>query len=147
MPEQTQGMVEIDAARVKVMEVITDFEAYPEWAQGVKKTQVTGKDSRGRPSEVAFDVGMMGIGARYTLKYRYRAANSGLTWTSTDASGAVKSVQGEYALQSAGKGRTSVTFRTTLEPAINLGGLMRRHVERTIINSALGGLKKRVEAR
>ena len=147
MAEQTEGSVEIEATPARVMEIITHFEAYPEWAQGVKKTRVIGQDSKGRPSEVSFEVGMMGIGAAYTLKYRYRAANAGLTWTSMDASGAVQSVEGEYALHSAGRGRTNVTFRTTLEPAVNLGGLVRRQVERTIINSALGGLKKRVEAR
>jgi carbon monoxide dehydrogenase subunit G len=146
MAEQTEGTTEIDATPAEVMEVITDFEAYPEWAQGVKKTEVKKSDSKGRPSEVFMEVGQMGVGAKYTLTYKYRARNGGLSWTSKDASGAVKSIKGEYELEQLG-GATKVTYRTTVELAISLPGLMKRQAEKTIINTALGGLKKRVESR
>ena len=146
MPEEGEGSVEIDATPAGVMAVITGFDAYPEWAQGVKKAAVRKKDSKGRPSEVDFEVGQMGIGASYTLAYRYKAKDGGLSWKSIKASGAVKSIEGEYVLEPSGKGRTKVTYRLKLEPAINLGGFMRRQAERTIVNTALGGLKKRVES-
>jgi carbon monoxide dehydrogenase subunit G len=146
MAEQTEGNVEIDATAAEVMEVITDFDAYPSWAQGVKKTEVKKTDSKGRPSEVFMEVGQMGVGAKYTLAYKYRAKDGGLSWTSKDASGAVKSITGEYKLEPSEKG-TKVTYRTTMELAISLPGLMKRQAERTIINTALGGLKKRVESR
>jgi carbon monoxide dehydrogenase subunit G len=146
MAEQTEGTTEIDASPAEVMDVITDFESYPEWAQGVKKAEVTKKDSKGRASEVFMEVGQMGIGAKYTLTYKYKAKDGGLSWTSKDASGAVKSIQGEYELEPS-SGSTRVTYRTTMELAISLPGLMKRQAERTIINTALGGLKKRVESR
>ena len=53
---------------------------------------------------------------------------------------------GEYALESSGQG-TRVTYRTTIEPAIPMIGFVKRQAEKTIINTALVGLKKRVEAR
>jgi carbon monoxide dehydrogenase subunit G len=146
MAEQTEGTTEIDATPAEVMEVITDFQAYPEWAQGVKKTEVKKSDSKGRPSEVFMEVGQMGVGAKYTLTYKYRAKDGGLSWTSKDASGAVKSITGEYELEQS-RGGTKVTYRTTMELAISLPGLMKRQAEKTIINTALGGLKKRVERR
>ena len=147
MAEQGEGSIEISASPADVLAVIADFEAYPAWAQGVKKAEVRKKDSRGRPSEVFFEAGQMGIGASYTLSYRYKAKDGGLSWKSTKASGAVKSIEGEYVLEPAGKGKTKVTYRLKLEPAVNLGSFMRRQAERTIINTALGGLKKRVESR
>jgi carbon monoxide dehydrogenase subunit G len=146
MAEQTEGTTEIDATTAEVMEVITDFGAYPEWAQGVKKTEVKKSDSKGRPSEVFMEVGQMGVGAKYTLTYKYKTKDGGLSWTSKDASGAVKSIKGEYELEPS-SGGTKVTYRTTMELAISLPGLMKRQAEKTIINTALGGLKKRVESR
>ena len=146
MAEQTEGTNEIDASPADVMEVITDFEAYPKWAQGVRKAKVTKRDSKGRPSEVSFEAGQMGISASYTLAYRYKAKDGGIAWKSTKASGAVKSIKGEYLLEASRKG-TRVTYRLELEPAVGLGGFMKRQAERTIINTALGGLKKRVEGR
>ena len=145
MAEQTSGDIEIDASPPEVMAVITDFEAYPKWASGVKKATVKKRDSKGRASEVAFEVSQMGVGATYTLAYRYRAGDGGLSWTTTSASGAVKDIKGEYAVKAGGKG-TKVTYRTTIEPAIPMMGFMKRQAEKTIIGTALGGLKKRVES-
>jgi len=146
MAEQGEGSTEIAASPAEVLAVITEFDAYPKWATGVKKAEVRKKDSKGRPAEVFFEAGQMGIGASYTLVYRYKAKNGGLSWKSTKASGAVKSVEGEYVLEPSGK-KTKVTYRLKIEPAIDLGGFMRRQAERTIVNAALGGLKKRVESR
>jgi carbon monoxide dehydrogenase subunit G len=113
--EQTEGDVEIQASPAEVMEVITDYEAYPEWASGVKKAEVTKKDSEGRPSEVAFEVSQMGVSATYTLLYEY--SDDGLSWTTKSASGAVKDISGEYVLEPSGQG-TKVTYRTTVETSI-----------------------------
>jgi carbon monoxide dehydrogenase subunit G len=142
--EQTQGDVEVDASPAEVMDVITDYEAYPKWANGVKKAEVTQKDSKGRPSEVAFEVSQMGVSATYTLAYRY--SDTGVSWTTKSASGAVRDISGEYVLEPSGQG-TKVTYRTTIETAIPLMGFMKRQAEKTIIGTALGGLKKRVEDR
>ena len=87
MPEQTEGFIEISATAREVMEVIADFDAYPEWAEGIRKAEVKRRDSKGRPAEVAFEVSQMGIGAKYTLAYRYRAKDGGLSWTTRSASG------------------------------------------------------------
>jgi carbon monoxide dehydrogenase subunit G len=145
MAEETEGQIEIEADPAEVLAVIADFAAYPKWATGVKKAQVEKEDSKGRPTEVAFEVSQMGVGAKYTLAYKYKAKDGGLSWTTKSASGAVKDIKGEYVLEPAGKG-TKVTYRTTIEPAIPMMGFMKRQAEKTIIGTALGGLKKRVES-
>ncbi len=147
MAEQTEGEIDIKAAPDEVLDVITDFEAYPQWAQGVKKVEIKKTDSQGRPSEVYMEDGQMGFNASYTLTYKYKAKNTGLSWTSKDASGAVKSLKGEYDLEETDEGSTHVTYRMTAEPGMKVPGMVRKQAERMIVGTALGGLKKRVEGR
>jgi len=145
MAEQTEGQIKIDASPQDVLAVISDYEAYPNWADGIKKADVKRKDSQGRPSEVSFEVSQMGVGARYTLAYKYKAKDGGVSWTTKSASGAVKDIKGEYVLEPSGDA-TEVTYRTTIQTAIPMVGFMKRQAEKIIIGTALGGLKKRVES-
>ena len=54
MAEQTTSSILIDAAPAAVMGVIADFEAYPSWAQGVKKAEPVETDER--PEQVYFEL-------------------------------------------------------------------------------------------
>ena len=74
-----------------------------------------------------------------------RSTDGGVSWTTVEASGAVKDIEGEYVLGPADDETTEVTYRLTLELGISLPGFMRRQAEKQVINTALGGLKKRVE--
>jgi carbon monoxide dehydrogenase subunit G len=145
MAERTEGTTDIAATPPEVMAVITDFDSYPEWA-GVKSAEVLKADSKGRPHEVAMSVSQMGFDAKYTLVYKYKAKDGGLSWTTKEASGAVKDIQGEYALEPSGEG-TKVTYRLNLELGISLPGFLRKTAEKTVISTALDGLKSRVEGR
>jgi uncharacterized protein YndB with AHSA1/START domain len=144
MAEQTSGSTTIDASPEDVMAVLSDFDRYPEWA-GMKKVEVRKKDSQGRGSEVYMEISQMGFDANYTLSYTYEAKNGGLSWTTKEASGAVRDITGGYELDVDGDG-TSVTYRMSIEPAIKLPGFIKRQVEKQIVNTALEGLKKRVES-
>jgi carbon monoxide dehydrogenase subunit G len=146
MAELTEGSIEIEATPEDILAVITDFAAYPRWAQGIKKTEVRKKDSRGRPKEVWMEAASMGIGAKYTLTYTYTAKNGGLSWTSKDAEGAVRTIDGEYVLEPVGDGKTRVTYRTTMQVAVKVPGFLKKQGERMVINTALGGLKRQVES-
>jgi carbon monoxide dehydrogenase subunit G len=144
MGERTEGSTEIRATPQEVMAVIADFEAYPEWASGVRQAEVRKRDAKGRGTEVYFHVSSMGFEAKYTLAYSYKARDAGVSWTTREALAGVKDIQGEYALAS-GESGTSVVYRLALDPSISLPGFLRRQAEKQIINTALGGLKKRVE--
>jgi carbon monoxide dehydrogenase subunit G len=141
--ERTEGQTEIAASPAEVLAVITDFAAYPEWAS-VKTADVVKTDSRGRPVEVAFSFSQMGFEGGYTLAYRYAPKVGGISWTTTKAGGVVRDVQGEYVLESS-EGGTSVTYRLALELTISLPGFLRKTAERTVISTALDGLKKRIQ--
>ena len=143
MAEQTSGSTTIQATPADVMAVLTDFDAYPAWA-GIKKVEVRKKDPKGRGSEVHMEVSQMGFEAKYTLAYSYR--DGGMSWTTKDASGAVKEIVGEYELEPEGAGTTTVTYHMSIEPAVKLPGFIKKQVEKQIVNTALSGLKKRVES-
>jgi len=145
MADVTEGTTEIAAPPGDVMAVITDFDAYPEWA-GVQGAEVRTRDDDGRPATVAMQVSQMGVDAAYTLAYTYAADDGGCSWVTTEASGAVRDVAGEYALEAAGEG-TRVTYRLALELAIPLPGILKRQAQKQVVSTALGGLKKRVEQR
>jgi carbon monoxide dehydrogenase subunit G len=126
------------------MAVINDYASYPEWA-GVKTAEVISEYEDGTPAEVRLSVSQMGIEATYTLAYEYYEDDGGVSWTTVEASGAVKDIQGEYALDPAGSD-TEVTYRLALEMGVSLPGFLRRRAEKQVVSTALGGLKKRVEA-
>ena len=146
VPELTEGSVRIEAPSTAIMAVIADVAAYPEWAEGVRTVEVVATEPGGRPERAAFRVGMAGIEASYTLVYAYEPRDAGVSWTSVAASGAVQDVRGEYRLAPDG-GATIVTYILRVEPAIPLPAYLKRHIERTIVETALQGLRARVEAR
>jgi ribosome-associated toxin RatA of RatAB toxin-antitoxin module len=143
MAEKTQGETTISAEPSAVMDVIADFEAYPEWASGVKEVEVQERDAGGRGSKVRFEVSMMGLNGWYVLKYTYNG-EKGISWTFVDGS-PIKNLEGEYALTPAGAG-TDVVYKASVEPGIPMIGFMKRKMEKQIIDIALKGLKKRVES-
>jgi carbon monoxide dehydrogenase subunit G len=146
MAEQTQGTIEIDAGPQEIMETIADFDAYPDWVDGIKSAEVRRRGDDQRPAEVAFEFSAMGFSASYTLRYEYQADDRGVKWTTLEASGAVKDVQGEYVLDPL-NGDTEVTYRLAVELGVPVPGFLKRQGDKRAIKTALEGLKKRVEAR
>ncbi len=144
MAERTEGSIEIEASPPEIMEVITDFESYPEWAEGIRSAKIERRDDQGRPAEVSFEFSAMGFDAAYTLAYEYEPDHGGVSWTTVEASGAVKDVEGQYALR-AENGDTTVTYRLAVEVGVPLPGFLKRRADKQAIKTALDGLKKRVE--
>ena len=144
MAEQTHGTIEIEASPADIMSTIADFDAYPEWVDGIKSAEVRERGAEGRPTEVAFEFAAMGFTATYTLRYEYEADDRAVRWSTVEASGAVKDVQGSYELDAL-NGDTEVTYRLTIELGVPLPGFLKRKADKQAIKTALEGLKKRVE--
>ena len=144
MAEQTQGTIEIEASPADIMAVIADFDSYPDWVDGIKSAEVRERDGDGRPTDVAFAFSAMGFTADYTLRYAYEAEDRGVRWSTVEASGAVKDVEGSYELEAL-NGDTEVTYRLRIELGVPLPGFLKRKADKQAIKTALDGLKKRVE--
>ena len=146
MAERTEGSKTMNASAADIMEAIMDFDSYPDWA-GVKSATVAKKDGQGRPAEVAMevDVPMMGK-ARYTLQYKYKANDGGVSWTTKEVEeGPIKDIKGEYRLEELDEDETDVSYEVSLELGMKIPGMLRRRGEKEIVKRALDGLKKRVE--
>ena len=143
MADQTTSDIVVDAAPDQVMAVIADFDAYPQWATGVKQTEVLEQGSDGRPAQVRFLLDASPIKDEYVLTYDWDDDRE-VTWTLVQGK-VLKGMDGAYVLVPDGDS-TRVTYRLAVEVSIPMIGMLRRKAEKVIIDTALKGLKKRVES-
>ncbi len=147
MAEQTTSSIVIGAGRAAIMAVISDFGAYPSWAQGVKRADpvdAAGQAPDGRPLQVFFELDASPIKDAYTLEYSWHGDES-VEWGLVEGK-MLKGMDGAYVLDERGDGSTEVTYRLAVEISIPMIGMLKRKAEKVIIDTALKGLKKRVEA-
>jgi ribosome-associated toxin RatA of RatAB toxin-antitoxin module len=145
MAEQTTSSIVVDAPAADVMAVIADFPAYPEWAQGMKSAEVLETGADGRGTKVHFVLEASPIKDAYTLSYVWDG-DASVTWTLVEGK-MLKAMEGAYVLRPQGGGAaTEVTYRLAVDLSIPMIGLLKRKAEKVIIDTALKGLKKRVES-
>lgn len=143
MADQTTSSIVISADAASIMAVIADFESYPTWAKGVKSTEVLTEYDDGRAGEVAFVLDAAPIKDEYTLTYDWDGDRQ-VTWSLVKAK-MLKSMEGAYILDPSGDG-TQVTYQLQVDLAIPMIGMLKRKGEKVIIDTALKGLKRRVES-
>lgn len=144
MTDQTTSSILIAADRAAVMAVIADFESYPAWATGVKSAEVVSQGPDGRAREVAFVLDAAPIKDEYTLRYDWDD-DTQVSWSLVEAK-MLKALEGAYFLAPKGDS-TDVTYQLSVDLSIPMIGMLKRKGEKVIIDTALKGLKARVEAR
>ncbi len=144
MAEQTTSSIIVDAAPSAVMAVIADFAAYPAWAKGVRTADVRRSTADGRGEQVYFELDVPPIKDEYTLAYIWDGDRQ-VTWTLVEGK-MLRALNGAYVLRDLGGSRTEVTYRLSLDVSIPLIGMLKRKGEKILIDTALKGLKKRVES-
>jgi Polyketide cyclase / dehydrase and lipid transport len=127
------------------MAVIADFAAYPEWATAVRSAEVLSRDADGRAERVRFalDAGM--IRDSYVLRYDWDG-DAEVRWDIAEAGSMISEMSGAYLLAEGGGG-TEVTYELAVGLRIPMIGMLKRRAEKAIIDTALGGLRSRAEAR
>ena len=143
MADQTTSSILIDAEPASIMAVIADFDSYPEWAKGVKSCEVLTEYDDGRAGEVAFVIDAAPIKDEYTLTYDWDG-DAQVTWSLVKAK-MLKAMEGAYILDPRDDS-TEVTYQLQVDLAIPMIGMLKRKGERVIIDTALKGLKRRVES-
>ena len=143
MADQTTSSIVIDASPAAVMNVIADFDSYPVWAKGVKSATVLTEYDDGRAGEVEFVLDAAPIRDEYTLSYDWDG-DAQVTWTLVKAK-MLKSMEGAYILVPRGD-QTEVTYQLAVDLTIPMIGMIKRKGEKVIIDTALKGLKQRVES-
>ena len=146
MAEQTTSSIEVAAPPAAVMAVIADFDAYPAWAKGVTVAETRAILPDGRAEQVFFALDVSPIKDEYTLAYAWDGDRQ-VTWTLVEGK-MLRALDGAYVLRplTGGVSGTEVTYRLALDVSIPLIGMLKRKGEKILIDTALKGLKKRVES-
>ena len=144
MEEQVTERAIIRGTPEHCYEVLTAFEAYPEWAADIKSVTVDERDDQGRAVRVTFRAAAFGRSTSYTLRYDYQAAPGELSWKQV-AGDLTRRLDGSYELASAGDGHTEITYRLVVDLKVPLPGFVKRRAEGRIMGTALRELKARVE--
>ncbi|WP_447006351.1 SRPBCC family protein [Saccharothrix isguenensis] len=139
--ESTQSIV-IDATPEEIVAVIADFDAYPQWANGVKRTEVLETGADGRAAQVRFNIDQGPIKDEYVLAYDEWSTKK-ISWHLVKGQ-MQKSQEGSYALTPKGAS-TEVTYTLSVQLIVPMIGLFRRKAEKMIMDTALKELKRRVE--
>jgi hypothetical protein len=143
MAASTSSRIVIDAPRADVMAVIADFAAYPQWAAAVRVAQTLAQDASGRASRVRFTLDAGVIKDTYVLGYDWDG-DAGVRWQLAEAGSVISGMSGGYAFAERAGG-TEATYDLAVDLRIPMPGLLKRRAERTIIDTALKGLKNRAE--
>ena len=147
MADRTESSIVVDASPGEVLDVIADFEAYPEWAGEVKAVRVLAEEGDGWADQVEFTLDAGAIKDTYVLDYEWDVVEDGtgvVSWSLVTAQ-VLKAMDGSYTLTTQGGG-TKVTYRLAVDVKIPMIGLLKRKAEKVIVDTALKELKKRVEA-
>jgi carbon monoxide dehydrogenase subunit G len=143
MVDKASSSITINADKAAIMAVIADFEAYPEWSTAIKQVTVdeVGDDGRGTQATFTLDAGV--LKDTYTLAYQW-SGDDQVDWHLVKGR-AMKSQEGSYELNESG-GSTEVTYRLAVDLTVPMLGMFKRKAEKMIMDTALKGLKKRVES-
>ena len=142
---RTASDIVIDAPAEAIMAVIADFAAYPEWATGVQVADVvTGPEDRAK--RVHFVLDAAPIKDEYDLSYTWDG-DASVSWCLAEKGSMLTSMDGAYLLDPTADGATRVTYQLSVDVSVPLLGMLKRKAEKVIIDTALKGLKKQVEAR
>ena len=145
MAEKTESSIVIDASPAAIMAVIANLAAYPEWSDGITAVEVLSRyEEDDRPADARFTVDSGMIKDTYELEYDWEGDHK-VTWKLTKAD-VLTAMDGAYVLSDNGNGTTTVEYRLAVDVKIPMIGMIKRKAEKVIVDTALKGLKKRVES-
>lgn len=146
MSAGTQESIRIDATAAEVLDVIAAVEDYPQWSPDMKKVEILDTGADERPRQVRFTVDAGLISDTYVLAYTWDVdedCTGEVAWTLVESS-KLKALDGRYVI-AGDSGATQVTYLLTVDVAVPLPGMVRRKAEKSIVSTALSGLRRRVQ--
>jgi uncharacterized membrane protein len=132
--------VVIEAGPEKILDVIADFEAMPEWSDPHQSVEILETGADGRPSKVKMRVRTAGITDEQVVAYTW--SGNEVSWTLV-SSGQQKSQDGKYTLVPKGDD-TLVKMEVTVNPNVPLPGFVLKRAIKGSIDSGTKGLRDRV---
>ena len=122
------------------MAVVADFEHYPDWVDSMKSAEVLSfVDDKAKTVRMVLDHTL--LKDDYVLAYEWKP--QAVSWTLLEGN-LLRAIEGSYQLKANGA-KTTVRYTLTVDINMPMIGMFKRKAEKTIIDGALGGLKKKVE--
>ncbi len=144
MEGRTTSTIMIPAPRNVVMSVIADFAAYPAWAS-MHSAEVLGElGADGRAQLVRFEVDAGIFRERFVLRYEWDG-DERVRWHLAEPGSVISAMSGAYILAERAAG-TEVTFELAIAARFPMPVMLRRRAEQTVVDTALRGLRSRVQA-
>lgn len=145
MADKTQSSIVIAASAPAIMQVIADLPAYPQWSDGIKAVEVLSEyEDDNRPADARFTIDAGVISDTYELEYDWDG-DASVSWTLTKGQ-TLTMLDGRYDLTDNGDGTTTVHYSLEVDARLPMIGMLKRKAEKAIIDTALKGLKQRVES-
>lgn len=143
MGQKVSDSTRIDAHPDVVWNVITDLATYPEWAEGVRDTEVVETNEDGSPHRARLTVDAKVSEISYVIEYRYDGYD--IRWSLVEGD-TISQLDGEYLLYETDEGGTEVAYALEVDVDLPLPSFMKKRAARTILEQGLTGLKARAEA-
>lgn len=144
MANQTSASIAVAVPRADVMAVIEDLPAYPQWISAIRSADVLEVDGAGRASKVRLHLDAGVVKDSFVLSYGWDG-DTEVRWDLAEPGSVISVMSGRYLLADT-DGGTEVTYDLTVDVRIPMLGMLKRRAEKTIVDTALKGLKKRAEA-
>jgi ribosome-associated toxin RatA of RatAB toxin-antitoxin module len=141
MGQRVSDSIRIAADPATIFEVITDLEAYPQWAEGMLEAEILSHGDDGLPHQARFRVDARVAEISYTLQYRYDGHD--VSWSLVEGE-TISQLDGAYLLSAQGE---ATDVRYTLEADVDMPvpGFLKKRAARTILDQGLRGLKQQAE--
>ena len=145
MAAQTESNITVDASPARIMAVIADLAAYPQWSEGITSVEIISvyEDDR-RPADARFHLSSGPIKDTYELEYDWHG-DTKVTWKLTKGD-MLTAMDGAYAITDNDNGTSTVNYKLAVDVRIPMIGMLKRKAEKVIVDTALKGLKQRVES-
>jgi ribosome-associated toxin RatA of RatAB toxin-antitoxin module len=142
--DQASASIGINATPAQIVDVIADFDSYPQWAGYLTAVEVVSRGEDGRPEDVHFVLDAGVVKADYTLRYTWEQGDDHASVKWTLQSGSLKRNDGSYDIR-ATDNASEVVYALAVDLGVPMLGLFRRKAEKVIMDTALTELKRRVE--
>ncbi len=143
MGQKVDDTTQISASPDVVWNVITELSTYPQWAGGVRHTEVLEANEDGSPHRARFTVDAKVAEINYVIEYRY--VDYDITWHLLEGD-TISQLDGQYRLYETEDGGTEVYYALEVDVDLPLPGFMKKRAARTILEQGLSGLKDQAEA-
>ena len=138
--DQTSASIDIAARPDEIMAVVANFEHYPDWVDSMKSAEVLSfVDGNAKTVRMVLDHTL--LKDDYVLAYEWKP--QAVSWTLLEGN-LLRAMESSYQLKANGA-KTTVRYTLTVDINMPMIGMFKRKAEKTIIDGALDGLKKKVE--